>query len=215
MRVFPIFALFSALALSLSAPQAMAQDDPLIPPKRMAITQDVDLPGNDLRQIFDIGMDACLNNCRADSACAAVTYNAQSSACFPKSAASTPQIFQGAFSAVMIEAGADAQTLARSRAEAAPFLDRRLLQAAQEQAADMQDFMTGGLDGATLASFARDAIGSGDFAQGQRLLGAAIALDDRAEDWGGYAELFLATGSDRRSAGRAGCRDQRLSARGG
>ncbi|WP_338418343.1 alpha-2-macroglobulin family protein [Paracoccus tegillarcae] len=188
----------------------------MIPPRRMAITQDTDLPGNDLRQIFDTSMDACLRNCMADSACMAVTYNAQSSACFPKSSASLAQPFPGAFSARAIDATAEVQALAQRRVDAAPFLDRGLLQSALSQAQSMSDHMTGGLDGAALSSFAREAVNNGDFAQGQRLLGAAIAVDDRAEDWGGFAELALRLGSDRadRQAAQAAAVNAYLRAQG-
>ena len=73
MRRFTISLILSALISTFAAPAVLAQDHPLIPPKRMAVTQDVDLPGQDLRQVFDVSMDACLRNCLADTDCAAVT----------------------------------------------------------------------------------------------------------------------------------------------
>ncbi len=191
MRRFTISLLAAALISAVAVPAALAQDHPLIPPKRMAVTQDVDLPGNDLRQVFDVSMDACLRNCLADQDCAAVTYNARASSCFPKGSVGQATPFQGAYSARVLMTPAAAQDLAQRRAEAAPFIGEHLLRAALEQAEGMSDHLTGGLDGASLAQYARDAMGNGDPVQAQRLLGAAIVLDDRAEDWGGFAELIL------------------------
>ncbi|MFV0300297.1 MAG: MG2 domain-containing protein, partial [Paracoccus sp. (in: a-proteobacteria)] len=191
MRRFTISLLLAAL---LAAPAALAQEGPLIPPRRMAITQDIDLPGHDLRQVFDVGMESCLRNCLADSACQAVTYNSRASACFPKAEAGAAAPFQGAYSGRVLTAPAAAQDLARRRAGAAGFLRGAMLEAARDQAEGMSDHLTGGLDGATLAEYARESLAAGDAVRAQRLLGAAIALEDRAEDWGGYAELALSSG---------------------
>lgn len=196
MHRFTIALIFSALLSPFAASTALSQDHPLIPPKRMAITQDVDLPGGDLRQVFDVSMDACLRNCLADADCAAVTYNSRASACFPKGATGEVAPFQGAYSGRVLTAPVPAQDLAQRRAEAAPFLTESLLQSAYSQAEGMSDHLTGGLDGATLAQYASDAAGNGDPVQAQRLLGAAVLLDDRAEDWGGYAELILSQGNN-------------------
>lgn len=57
MRRITIASVFAALTLSFTAAPTLAQDDQLIPPRRMGMVQNIDLPGNDLRQLFGISID--------------------------------------------------------------------------------------------------------------------------------------------------------------
>lgn len=155
MRRITIASVFAALTLSFTAAPTLAQDDQLIPPRRMGMVQNIDLPGNDLRQLFGISIDSCLRNCLADSACAAVTYNAQASACFPKSAVGAAAQFQGAYSGRVLTAAPGAEELAQRRAAAAAdFLRPEALKRARDQAEGLSDRLTGGLDAPMLSQLA-------------------------------------------------------------
>ena len=78
------FALALGLALGLMGAGALAQDSP-VPERRLAVTENVDFYGSDLRTIFDSSFDACRAACLAEAECRAFTFNARSGACFPKS----------------------------------------------------------------------------------------------------------------------------------
>jgi hypothetical protein len=60
------FGLVFALA-GLSAPQAQGQSNP-VPDRRFVLSHDVDLPGGDLRQIFETTLEACGNRLPGRSA---------------------------------------------------------------------------------------------------------------------------------------------------
>ena len=89
--------ILSALGL---ANGAMAQgEQTAIPEFRYVATPDTDFYGSDLDALFDTDLESCIRACTFNSRCAGFTYNARSSACFPKAAVSERTPYAGALSA--------------------------------------------------------------------------------------------------------------------
>lgn len=73
-----------------------------VPESRFVMSRDVDFYGADLDPVFDTTLNACMAQCAADQACAAFTFNARASACFPKRSTSDRTAYDGAVSGVKI-----------------------------------------------------------------------------------------------------------------
>jgi uncharacterized protein YfaS (alpha-2-macroglobulin family) len=130
------FGLVFALA-GLSAPQAQGQSNP-VPDRRFVLSHDVDLPGGDLRQIFETTLEACGTACLADPRCAAFTYNSRANACFPKARAGAPEAFDGALSGrVVAKSEAEMALGAERAAELRGFLAPEDLDQARRFALDL------------------------------------------------------------------------------
>ncbi|WP_348524761.1 alpha-2-macroglobulin family protein [Paracoccus marinaquae] len=171
-----------------------AQQGPLIPERRVIITENADLPGNDISQIFDVSIDACIEACLANDACTAFTFNARSNACFPKSAAESAVPYQGAYSGLVLAAPAGAADRARAWVDqAGGILRPDDLSAARGMAADLaENHLVGDLGASDLVGMARAAAIAGDLAGARRMIGAATNLLDASGDWAEYARLWLA-----------------------
>ncbi|MDG1354274.1 MAG: PAN/Apple domain-containing protein [Sulfitobacter sp.] len=85
------------IVLGLGASAVTAQT--AIPEYRYVYTPDTDFYGADLGQLFDTTQAACARACDAQSSCIGFTYNTRSNACFPKSAVTRSEYFEGAQSA--------------------------------------------------------------------------------------------------------------------
>ena len=72
-----------ALGLTLAGPGAALAED-LIPAKRLALSENTDLPGGDIASIFDTTLEACETACLTNKLCQAFTFNTRNGACFPK-----------------------------------------------------------------------------------------------------------------------------------
>ncbi|CAM3966237.1 MG2 domain-containing protein [Paracoccus yeei] len=190
--------LLLALALAtavLSPPPAAAQDgqNGPLPPARIQLAPDTDLPGGDLGRIFDTTLQACIQACLGDAQCKALTYNQNARSCFPKGeAAGDPQTFAGALSGRVVAPAPDALARARARAEAAPFLTDADRAGALTQAQGLAA-MNPPAPGEDLRAAARRAEVQGDMAGAARLMAQAVAQDDRGVDWTDLARLTLYT----------------------
>ena len=61
-----------ALALSFATPSATAVSaEDLIPPKRLTLMENTDLPGGDIASIFNTDLSACEKACLASKSCTA------------------------------------------------------------------------------------------------------------------------------------------------
>ena len=95
-------AFISALCFCLmTATPLVAQDGPLVPPKRLIMSQNVDLPGGDIASAFDTTLEACEKACLTNTRCTAFTFNTRNGSCFAKAGPSAPVTYQGALSALV------------------------------------------------------------------------------------------------------------------
>lgn len=138
MRRTDMFSGLSALALVLGltgANIAAAQQggQTYIPERRVVLQDGLDIPGGDLRSIFDVGAERCIEACLADDDCQAFTYNTQSRSCFPKAGDLVPTAYEGAVSGIVV-ANDDLQDLARNRANQLDFLSAHDFDAALQLA---------------------------------------------------------------------------------
>ena len=103
---------FATLFL-LSAMPAVAQD--LVPPKRLVLSENTDMPGGDIASIFDTTLEACQRACLTNNQCKAFTFNTRNGSCFPKSKLGEPTAFDGAYSGSVLEAEKGAEDRAKTR----------------------------------------------------------------------------------------------------
>ncbi|WP_415183679.1 alpha-2-macroglobulin family protein [Phaeovulum sp.] len=192
MRAFLTAAIFTALAWPV-----FSQEMPLIPERRLVMTEGTDLAGTDIRQIFDTTLESCAAACLLDPACQALTFNARNNSCFPKSAVTGQAPYQGAVSAFVRQAAPGAVSRAATRAVDLDFLDGQDLTRAYDQAAGLgRRHLTGDWSEAELLAAVAEARASGNVAAAARLQGAALNLSDAADQWLEYARLVLASPSD-------------------
>ena len=193
----------AVLALLGTAGPILAQDGPLIPERRLVISQDIDLPGGDLASIFDTTLDACERACLSNMACTAFTFNAKSNACFTKANPGPGESFVPAWSGFVMSAASGAEGLAQTRRAELSFLPSWDLDGAVVQAGEMANaYVTNGWTAEDHMTSARQAEAEGDFDAAFRFAGAAINLSDSAADWAEFARLvLLAAGTDAGNAG--------------
>ena len=201
-RVIRALVLFGLSSL-FAAPISFAQDSSLIPERRLALSQDVDLPGGDLASIFDTTLDACERACLSNSACTAFTFNAKANACFTKANPGQAQGFSPAWSGLVLLAAPGAEELAQSRRTDLAFLAPWDFEGALAQANDMGNaYVTNGWSAEELMVSAMDAESNGDFDAAFRFAGAAVNLSDSGYDWSEFARLvLLASTTDTNNAG--------------
>lgn len=183
------------VTLALTAPMAQAQDATPLPERRVILTEGRDRPGGDLDRILDITREACVATCLARPDCAALTYNAKASACFPKSDAAGEAIpFDGAFAGPVLTTDPAAQDRARTRIAALGDLaGPEAVEAARAQVARLSDtWLVNDVDAAVLRSDASAFEVSGDLSNARGAMAAAVNLTDAPEDWMAYARLWLA-----------------------
>jgi uncharacterized protein YfaS (alpha-2-macroglobulin family) len=188
-----IHALLISAFLSIPALPAFSQD--LVPPKRVVLSQDVDLPGGDVASAFDTTLEACERACLAGSSCEAFTFNTRNGSCFLKSGPGAAAPYAGAISAYVLPAAAGAAERAALRRGEIGFVQDWEFQSITQQAASMgRDHMAGDWTVADLQTAATDAEFVGDFDSAARFAGAAVTLTDAPGEWAEYARLLLAAG---------------------
>ncbi|MEO8244918.1 MAG: MG2 domain-containing protein, partial [bacterium] len=190
-----------ALALSVGATASRADD--LIPAKRLALSENTDMPGGDIASIFDTTLDACEAACLTNKLCQAFTFNTHNGACFPKKAQGTATYFDGAYSGYVIKGDKGAEDLAATRRTELTFLQDWDIQPATALAANLHNLhVTNGYSVDDDLTAARDAEKSGNFDSAYRFMGAATVLQDSADNWLEYARLqLLAADKDQNNAG--------------
>lgn len=195
-----IFAISVGIFLSFSAP-VLAQF--LLPERTTAILRDTDLPGNDLRPIFDTNLTACNAACRADPECTAFTFNSANNTCFPKSAASDGIAYSGALSGIIRDTPAAMQSHALERRVDLAFLSENDVGTALQLANAIGLTHYGGnFSAGDWRRSAVTAFEEGNFRGAMRRIGAAVTLEHRAMDWTTYAAYNLAIEPENRSEGR-------------
>ena len=196
MRSFVKGALFGVFAGLMSAAPGVAPAQDLVPAKRFVISENTDLPGGDIASIFDTTLEACERACITNTNCEAFTFNTRNGSCFPKSAKSTPAIFDGAFSGYVIAAAPGVEDRAKARRQdLLTFVQDWELAGITQQA----DFLgnahiTNDFTAEDHLAAARDAEKRGDTVTASRFVGAALNLTDSSADWTEYARLLLAAG---------------------
>ncbi len=186
--------LFVSCAASASAQSSNSQSPEAqpVPDRRAVITPDVDFYGSDLTALFDTTYEACHTACLSAPACQAFTFNTKSNACFPKSAVTEEQPFEGATSARIVPTSAAVLAQAEARASDLAFLGAGTMAEARMQAEKLGRLHSGGnydLGAMIAAAQAREA--SGDMLNAMRWMGAGTATSDLAEHWTDYARLSL------------------------
>jgi hypothetical protein len=131
MRALTAAALLAGLFL---AAPASADDRDYLPRRHAVMVEGMDFPGGDLAPLFDVSFETCEATCLADMSCQAFTYNRRSSACFPKSAVTAQQPYQGAISGRVLATDPAALASAPLRAAELDFLRPEDFDAALAQA---------------------------------------------------------------------------------
>ena len=196
MRVLGSAALYLLFTLTVWA-------EGYVPERRALLSRDVDFFGSDLTAIFNTNLEACERACLASNECTAFTFNTRSNACFPKSAISDQQTYEGAISAEILETPPAVLQAAQVRASELSFLDPNDLEAAEEIARDLskQHRAQGWLYDDLIVAV-RSARSSGNLLSALRLTGAAITLSDSADLWADYGRIAIALRTDNSSQRR-------------
>lgn len=182
-----------ALALSFATPIATpVSAEALIPPKRLTLMENTDLPGGDIASIFNTDLSACEKACLASKSCTAMVFNSNNNSCFLKSDPGAPAAFGGAWAGRVIAAAPGAEARAVAREGELSFIPDWDWPSATALASAMADRSVTGYESAEehLTS-AAEAEANGDADGAWRHLGAALNLDDRAALWTDYARLLL------------------------
>ncbi|MGJ5617961.1 alpha-2-macroglobulin family protein [Sulfitobacter sp. MF3-043] len=175
-----------------------------VPDHRYVYTQDVDFFGADLTNLFDTTQSACERACSAQADCVAFTFNKRSNACFPKSAITDKQSYNGAMSAGKVPTDPDVINNAAARAADLGFLttddleNARTLVGNNARRLPVGDAVLDDLIAAMVASSQ-----SGATRSALVWAGKAVAASDRADLWARYARLSL------REANREGNSERR------
>ncbi|MCX7565738.1 alpha-2-macroglobulin family protein [Sulfitobacter sp. F26169L] len=189
MRVMQMVA---GVAIWLTATVAGVQAQQALPDHRYVYTQDADFYGADLGPLFETTRDACARACTAQSACTAFTFNTRSNACFPKSAITQVEFFEGALSARKLVTPAVAQAVAAERRAEMIFLKPSDFDAAAQLVQTNADrYQTGNITVEDAVSAMNAAIARGDIPSAARWAGSAVALTDRGDLWAQLAWLGL------------------------
>jgi len=172
----------------------------LVPDRRLALIRDMDIPGGDIRTIFDTTLNACEQACLSNPACVAFTYNTKSNACFPKSGLGEMVPYDGAFSGRVINARGGAVDLGERRAADLDFLNRTDLERARDVAKDLTNkHVPNRFTAADFLQSASEARANGNIVQAYRFTGAATVLSDAPDHWVEYARLAMAIETDNSS----------------
>jgi alpha-2-macroglobulin len=192
----PMHHLFTiSLTLGLLAP-VMGAAEGLIPERRFVMSQDIDLPGGDIAQLFDTTLDACQRACTVNAECTAFTFNAKNGSCFPKSGPGEGVFFEGAQSGTILAADPGAEALAVTRRGELTFLQDWDLSSATYQAANLGNtHYTNGWTVEDLLASAQDAQSRRDTVGAVNFTGAALNLTDDANTWADYAIRLAAAGA--------------------
>ena len=204
-------AAFSLLAV-LAALPATAQNAP-VPDRRAVVTTGVDLPGGDLRTLFDTTAEACLRACLSDSACHALTFNSRAGSCFPKGTPGKPAPYAGALSGLVVAMPPADLARASQRQAELSFLTAADFGAAHAQAAAQGlRYATPGTPQDQLLAEARATAAAGDPARAAEAEGAAVAQSDAADQWVEFSRLLDLAAADSRATSPDDLRAQAVSA---
>nr|WP_322324141.1 alpha-2-macroglobulin family protein [Cypionkella sp.] len=164
----------------------------LIPAKRLALSENTDLPGGDIASIFDTTLEACQRACLTNKQCKAFTFNTRNGSCFPKSSVGEAAGFVGAYSGVVLEAATGAAGRAKARRAELNFVQDWELSAITQQAEKLANtHTTNGYSAEDHLGAAANAEADGDLALASNYAGAALNLTDSADGWAEYARLLL------------------------
>ncbi|MEM6306054.1 MAG: MG2 domain-containing protein, partial [Pseudomonadota bacterium] len=203
MRAFGLSFVLSFLA----AGSLLAQSS--VPEHRYLFTRDVDFYGADLTNLFDTTREACARACSAQEACVAFTFNTRNNACFPKSALTDRQPYEGALSARKLPTDAAVLANAAARSADLAFLGARDLAEANRLVASNAGRFSFGEERAEdiIAPMLR-AEESGNTRVALTWAARAVALTDRGDLWVRYAHLSIKRGGqlENRSEKRASYR---------
>ncbi|WP_224816703.1 alpha-2-macroglobulin family protein [Hasllibacter sp. MH4015] len=187
--------------LSLPAGPALAQD--ILPERYTSIIRDTDLPGNDLRPIFDTTLPDCEATCRADPQCNAFTFNTRNGTCFPKTAAGDGESYDGALSGILQATDASALARAEDRRAELDVLSASDISAAYDQALTLGLTHYAGRFSAEEWRISAERAADNDNPLGaMRMMGAAVTRGDLAGDWTTYADYLLALDGENSSERR-------------
>lgn len=180
------------LALALGCGPAAAQDDGLIPEKRLTLSQGIDLPGGDLAQLFDTTLEACQKACLTNAACTAFTFNTRNNSCFPKQSPGSPSPFANAISGQILIADPALQRVASQGRTLLQFLSNGDISEARDVAAQLGNVhTTNGFSADEHRLASQNAEANGSRVEAMRFLGAATNLSDASSDWADYARLLI------------------------
>ena len=187
-----ILAALFAVAIGFPGAGQAQGTDSLIPERRLAITENVDFYGGDLKAIFDTTFEACRAACLTEPQCRAFTFNARAGSCFPKTNVTERQPYDGAISAVVIETSPDVQARAEARRADLDFLNQSDFESARSAAAELADFhKVGDFTVQDYVQGATNARNAGNWQNAVSFSGAAVVLSDAPELWVTYAEDLL------------------------
>ncbi|KNG93824.1 alpha-2-macroglobulin family protein [Pseudaestuariivita atlantica] len=197
-----IFSLLAVIAAPLAAQS-------ILPGARSVVSENTDFYGSDLQALFDTTEEACRRTCTANAACVAYTFNRRSNSCFPKSAVTEREAYDGAISVEMVRPDAAARERAKARRAELTFLGARDLTAARNQAEGLGRKHPGGKwTVEVLLDAVRDRREAGNLREALHWQGAALSQTDDAAMWLDYARLARAqktssTSEKRRNAATA------------
>ncbi|MBA3909625.1 MAG: PAN domain-containing protein [Rhodobacter sp.] len=195
MRWFQETALAAAFAGIFGSISGLAAAQDLIPERRVAVTQDQDLPGGDIASVLDTTIEACERACLTNARCTALVYNTRNGSCFVKNNPGAGEFFQGAFSAFVIEGDAAVRAAAKDRRAELGFLPDWDIQAAYDQAVGLgRQHTTGPWLAEEHLQAAAEAEARGDWAGAAAFTGAALNLTDDAATWGEFARRQIEAG---------------------
>ncbi len=179
------------------APAAGAQDSPLVPSKRLILSENVDLPGGDIASVFDTTLEACERACLTNVRCTAFTFNTRNGSCFPKQNPGEATTYEGALSAQVLDITPGAESLAQQLVGDLGFLGESDIALARELAQGLgRTHLTNGFNAEDHLQAAAEAERLNNPEQAARFVGAAVNLTDSGADWAEYARLLMAA-SDR------------------
>jgi len=183
-------ALFLSVFMTALATTGFAQTPDAVPERRIVVTENVDFYGSDLRNIFETSFDTCEAACLADPTCRAFTYNLRSSSCFPKSAVTEVQPYDGALSARVYDTDPFVLSVEAQRIADLDFLRPVDFGSTLDLSKDIGDLHPANdVPVAQLLLAAQTNRNRGNTLAALRFTGAAIALTDAADQWSEYARL--------------------------
>jgi uncharacterized protein YfaS (alpha-2-macroglobulin family) len=183
----------------LAVTQAWAGDG--IPERRVVAHQDADMPGGDIRSIFNTELERCIAQCLDDRRCVAFTFNARASACFLKDKAGATAPYKGAISGRLQAPSNETRALAERRVGDLGFLPYGLIDEAARVTAEIGvRYPIGERQPAALRNIAAEARAAGDPAAAMGASAALASLTDATDDWLALARDAATLAGERKDA---------------
>ncbi len=177
-----------ALLTLLGSMAAWAQDDP-VPPRHASTANHVDVPGNDIRSLFDVTLTRCHAACLANGDCVAFTFNQRNGSCFLKDAVPDTQGYIDAVTGFVTEVEPAVLERAQEAALTLDFLESYDFQLAREQASGMAENYQAERES---EAYWLEVASERAPAQAVPALGAAVTVNDSGSAWLRYATARLA-----------------------